>query len=187
MNLAGTRGKKTVTDSGVSYELQDGHRVLEGMKMTPKYMQTGKYEFLAKLSNFGPFTFFFTLSSADMRWMTNFAPLLIDEGYKLDFSFSTDENGIWRTNIKCKRNDEEWKDICEVIENLSDSKHELIRGNVVSSTRYLDHRVKQFLSKIVLNKQNPMCVEFYHFKVEFQQRGAGKISLFLSLTIPFGI
>ena len=41
--------------------------------------------------------------------------------------------------------------------------------------RYFHNRVKAFISKILLSKSNPMCVQFYSFKVEFQQRGAAHI------------
>ena len=54
------------------------------------------------------------------------------------------------------------------------SKHELIRGNVVMATRYFHHCVKSFISKIVMAKSNPMNVKNYTYKVEFQ--GRGKIS-----------
>ena len=56
-------------------------------------------------------------------------------------------------------------------EDIADSKHELIRGNVVMATRYFHHRVKSFISKIVMSKSNPMKVRNYTYKVEFQERG----------------
>ena len=179
LNLAGTRGKKTVSSTGISYELQDGYRVLEGVKGTPKYHLTGKYEMLAKLDNFGAFQYFFTLSCADTRWMSNFAPMLLDLGYLLIYQIEENEEGSWEIKIKGKKNkDENWKDIETIIEEAHDSKHEMIRGNVVNATRYFQHRVKQFLSKIVMDKYNPMNVHLYCFKVEFQQRGAGMFQLF---------
>ena len=148
---------------------------MEGVKGTPKYYLTGKYEMLAKLDNFGAFQFFFTLSCADSRWMSNFAPMLLDLGYLLIYQLEEDEDGSCKINIKGKKNeDEEWKDIETIIDEAHDSKHEILRGNVVNATRYFQHRVKQFLSKIVLDKSNPMNVSLYSFKVEFQQRGPGK-------------
>merc|ERR1712130_593965 len=58
-------------------------------------------------------------------------------------------------------------------EDLADSKHELIRGNVVMATRNLHRRVQAFLKQIVLDKNNPMNVRHYTIKAEFQERGAG--------------
>ena len=129
---------------------------------------------LSKLDNFGAFQYFFTLSCADTRWISNFAPLLLEKDYELKYSLSKDENEIWTIKILGRLNEsEEWKDIEAIIAEMNDSKHEIIRGNVVHATRYYQHRVKQFLSKIVLNKDNPMNVHLYSYKVEFQQRGAG--------------
>ena len=174
INLVGTRGIQTAKPDGVCYELQDGYRVLEGIKGTPKYWQTAKYEMLAKLDNFGAFQMFFTLSCADTRWLSNFAPMFIDKGYELLYSVEKNEDGIWCTRIQGRKDTENnWKDIEELLEDLGDSKHEVLRGNVVNATRYLQHRVKQFLSKIVLNKDNPMNVHIYSMRAEFQQRGAG--------------
>ena len=133
-----------------------------------------KYEMLAKLDNFGAFHYFFTLSCADLRWSPNFSPILLERGYNLIYSMEKNDCGTWITKIRGKREeDETWKDIEEIIEEFDDSKHEILRGNVVNSARYLQNRVKQFLSKIVLNKENPMCIHLYSYKVEFQQRGAG--------------
>ena len=138
INLVGTRGTKTVKPEGVSYELQDGHRVLEGIKGTPKYWQTAKYEMLSKLDNFGAFQLFFTLSCADTRWISNFAPMFIDKGYELLYSVEKDEDNNWCIRIKGRKdNDNHWKDLEEVIENLGNSKHEMLRGNVVHAARYI--------------------------------------------------
>ena len=105
----------------------------------------------------------------------NFSPILLDLGFKLIYSMEKNDSGTWMTKIKAKRDeDDSWRDVEEVIENFDDSKHEILRGNVVNSTRYFQNRVKQFLSKIVMNKENPMCVQLYNYKTEFQQRGAGK-------------
>ena len=60
-------------------------------------------------------------------------------------------------------------------EELKSSLHELIRGNVLLATRYFNHRVKKFFSTIVMGRNNPMNVEYYTYKVEFQERGAGHI------------
>ena len=136
INLVGTRGIQTVKPDGISYELQDGYRVLEGIKGTPKYWQTAKHEMLAKLDNFGAFQLFFTLSCADTRWTSNFAPMFIDKGYELLYSVEKDEEDNWCMRIKGrKENKTDWKDIEELIEDLGDSKHEMLRGNVVHATR----------------------------------------------------
>ena len=51
----------------------------------------------------------------------------------------------------------------------------MIRGNVLSATRYFQHRVTTFINKVAMGKNNPMYVKNYTYKVEFQDRGAGHI------------
>ena len=177
INLAGTRGKKILKSGGVCYELKDSYRVLEGIKNTPKYWKTAKYEIISKIENFGAFQFFFTLSCADMRWASNFAPLLLDMKYKINYTIEKNEYGNWETKITGRKNEEEWRDIMDIIKEFDDSQHEILRQNVLTSTRYFNHRVRQFISKILLSSNNPINVKFYSYKVEFQQRGAGNFNI----------
>merc|ERR1711888_434643 len=60
-------------------------------------------------------------------------------------------------------------------EEVSESLHEFIRGNVLLATRYFNHRVKAFMKDIVMGGGNPMKVDKYSYKTEFQDRGAGHI------------
>ena len=105
INLAGTRGKKITNEAGgQSYELDDGYRVLEEMKNTPKYWKKAKYEMIARLDNLGPFQLFFTLSCADMRWSENFAAILKDRGYEINYEkTSNDENGSIQSGIQARK------------------------------------------------------------------------------------
>ena len=106
INLAGTRGKKVSTENGgQSYELEDGYRVLEDIKMTPKYWKKAKYEMIARLDNLGPFQLFFTLSCADMRWDENFAAILLERGYEIDYTQThTLEDGSKERQIRARAN-----------------------------------------------------------------------------------
>ena len=54
---------------------------------------------------------------------------------------------------------------------VDSSKHELIRRHVFTATRNYHHRVKAFIHDIVTDKNNPMQVEYWSTKVEFQGRG----------------
>ena len=178
INLIGTRGKKTSNENGgQAYELNDGYRVLEDIKQTPNYWKKAKYEMLARLDNLGPFQLFFTLSCADMRWTENFAAILLEKGYEIDFSESYKiTDGASDKHIRARTKGQNWKPIHQFIdEDLDESLHELVRGNVLTATRYFDHRVKQFINKILMGKNNPMHVKYYTYKVEFQDRGAGHI------------
>ena len=77
INLSYSRGRESDTCDGVKIlKLEDPYAVLDDIKQTPRYWRKCKYEMFAKLDNFGPFHFFFTLSCADLRWDENFAAIL---------------------------------------------------------------------------------------------------------------
>ena len=178
INLAGTRGKKVINEAGgQTYELDDAYRVLEEMKNTPKYWKKAKYEMIARLDNLGPFQLFFTLSCADMRWDENFAAILLERGYEISYEkTSKDEDGYMKTEIQARKSGQKWKPIKQFMEeDVEESLHELVRGNVLTATRYFEHRVKQFINKIMMGKNNHMHVKYYTYKVEFQDRGAGHV------------
>ena len=181
INLCGTRGKQIVSPTGaVKYELKDAYNSLENVSNTPKFWQKKKYELLAKIDNLGPFHIFFTLSCADLRWDANFAAILLDKGYHILYTVLDDD-----IIIEARTEQGDWQSIDDIIKNeMDETHHELIRGNVITATRYFQHRVKSFFSKIVLNKNNPMCVKNYSYRVEFQERGAAHIhgTLWLNLT-----
>ena len=129
---------------------------------------------IARLDNLGPFQLFFTLSCADMRWSENFAAILLERGYEISYENSTtDEDGYMKTDIRARQPGQNWKPLKQFIEeDIEESLHELVRG---TATRYFEHRVKQFLNKIMMGKNNHMYVKYYTYKVEFQDRGAGHV------------
>ena len=72
------RGKSSAQGDGTFiYNLEDPCSVLENIKNTPKYWQKARNELIARLENLGPFSFFFTLSYADMRWPENCTALFM--------------------------------------------------------------------------------------------------------------
>ena len=176
INLVGTRGHRTTSMEGRSkYDLYDPYRALEAVPGTPKYWQTAKYEMLAKVDNFGAFNIFYTLSCADLRWLPNFAAILLEQGYHIRYDVKLID-GKWQHFIEGRTDHGPWKKLKDFLrDDVDDTNHELIRGNVLTATRYFDHRVKCFLRDIVLHKSNPMSVKFFTYKVEFQARGAGHI------------
>ena len=178
INLAGTRGTKVTNQAGgQTYELDDGYRVLEDIKNTPRYWKKAKYEMIARLDNLGPFQLFYTLSCADMRWSENFAAILLERGYEISYKKTyRDEDGNLNTDIQARKLGQDWKPLKQFIEeDVEESLHELVRGNVLTATRYYEHRVKQFINKVIMGKNSPMHVKYYTYKVEFQDRGAGHI------------
>ena len=176
VNISFKRGKQSVSSSGQNtYSLQDGFSVFDKIKNTPTYWQTAKYEMLAKLENLGPFQFFFTLSCADSRWDENFSSLLRFLKVTVRYEYDTKE-GTDKTSIiyRDKNNVEVEVSLKDYLENeVNTSLHELIRTNVLNATRNYTQRVKAFIKTIVMDKNNPMAIEHYSTKVEFQGRGAG--------------
>ena len=112
-----------------------------------------------------------------MRWDEIFAAILLERGYEIDYTQKSKmDDGSTEVNIRARAKGRDWKPIRQFIEeDLEESLHELVRGNVLTATRYFDHRVKQFINKVMMGKNNPMHVKYYTYKVEFQERGAGHI------------
>ena len=106
-----------------------------------------------------------------MRWDATFATILCEMGYSVMF-IKTEEDDLPKACVKVKTSSGDWKSLQKFLEeDIAESRHELIRGNVVMATRYFHHRVKSFIRTIVMAKSNPMNVKNYTYKVEFQGRG----------------
>ena len=181
LNLIHCHGKEVIDESGnKSMKMEDPYSVLEDIKQTPRYWRKAKYEMLARLDNLGPFHFFFTLSCADLRWDENFSAILRQkEGITLQYCIEEDEEGNPSTKIYINFPKEgrvivkEMRKYLE--EEVNETLHEYIRGNVLLATRYFNHRVKEFMKNIVQGGGNPMNVGNYSYKAEFQDRGAGHV------------
>ena len=171
INMSYQRGKESRSADGVStFTLEDGFSVFDKISNTPKYWKTAKYEMLAKLDNLGPFQFFFTLSCADLRWDENFSAILRKLG--LGIEYTVDKDGKEETMVKYGNN--QTMELREYLKNIADtSLHEMIRRHVFVATQNYQHRVKAFITNILKDKNNPMHVEYWSTKVEFQGRGAG--------------
>ena len=180
INVSYSRGKETNNSDGVkSLKLEDPFAVLDDIKQTPRYWKKAKFEIFAKLDNFGPFQFFFTLSCADLRWPENFAAILRSKGFILKYVTEEDQDGYPKTVVYVEHNKDGviMSDPLDKFlkEQQDESLHEFIRGNVLLATRYFNHRVKSFITNIMMGGGNPMMVEYYSYKTEFQDRGAGHI------------
>ena len=172
VNVSFLRGKKKTSNSGQNvYSLEDGFSVFDNASNTPTYWKKAKYEMMAKLDNNGPFQFFFTLSCADRLWTENLTTILEERNLKL--SYECDSNGESIFVGVDKDNCTEWFSLTEYLENeIDESFHEILRRNVVIATRNYNHRVKSFIREIMMAPSNPMSIEYYSSKLEFQGRGA---------------
>ena len=165
--------RTTGTDGERSYELNDGFAVLDNVKGTPRYWSKAKKEMIAKLDNFGPFHFFYTLSCADMRWDENFTSILKERGYNIIWTAKNGgQSASIDVDVEVEFNDREEKgkrtlrNFLE--EKVDDSLHEFIRTNVFIATRNFVHRLQAFRKEIMLAASSPMAIENWSDKMEFQ-------------------
>ena len=157
INLSFQRGtEKTGPGGGSTYSLDDPYMVLDNIKNTPRYWKKARQELHSKLHNFGNFTFFFTLSCADMRWPTNFTSLLCNHKITYDEQEQYHVDGIPLDDFL----------------KLYPGKHDLIKNNLLNATLNFDHRLRQFLKHIVTPKTVPLRMKYYSYRIEFQMRGA---------------
>ena len=175
-NLSGFRGRRHEVGGHIFYEVHDALTVFDNIKGTPKYWQKVKYEIIAKLENFGPFHFFFTLSCGDQRWSANFTTQLEKDGCKI--IYEVDKEGREQVAVEVQQEDGKtaripWKQYMQDF--VPRSKHEMIRQNVLLATRNFQHRVEAFRREIIFGRNNPMRVRHISYRVEFQGRGAGHI------------
>ena len=117
---------------------------------------------MARLENLGAFTYFFTLSCADMRWPENFTALLQDQNIRY-------ENINFKEEILV-----DGEPLMDYLKK-NEPKHALIKKNLLNATLTFYHRVKMFVKNIIMSQGNPMNINYNSYKVEFALRGAGHI------------
>ena len=131
---------------------------------------------------------FWTVSCADSRWKSNLTAALreLDPDWEFQYKTTVGVNGRLDEEVTVYFTDEEGNTAEKPLDqflndNVNESKHKVIRKNVVLATRTFDHRVKAFLKEYVIGNAAGMQVEFYSYKVEFQARGAGHVHCVLWL------
>ena len=179
MSIAYRRGK--VGKNGQLTNLEDACCIFSNQPGTDQYWQTKRYEVLAKQDQLGPFQIFFTLSCADKRWDENFVAILQQRGLTIHYrppkeqpdksskySYQADDIFIF------VEEDGKEKPLRDFLNENVDL-HKTVKENVLTVTMMFDKRVKEFINKLVMAPSNPMKVRYYHYRVEFQKRGAGHI------------
>ena len=111
---------------------------------------------------------FFTLTSGDMRWSSNFTP----EFEKLNCKVLYDVDQLGKANVKVEvKIGEETVEIPweEYLKNhVEEKRHEMMRRNVLLATRNFQNRMEAFRKEIIFGRNNPMCVRHISYRVEFQ-------------------
>ena len=181
IGISYSKGKKIVSDAGErNYVLNDSYAVMDNVKGTPRYWKKAKMEMLAKLDNFGPFHLFYTLSCGDMRWNENFTSILREKGYNIiwtagDGSLCDSADVMIEVEFEKDGGKRKAKLKDFLSTEVDESLHEFIRTNVFTATRNFMHRLKTFRKEIMMGQNNPMSIENFSDKMEFQGRGAGHI------------
>ena len=160
INVSVQRGVPITGEDGKTvYANDDAWNVFSNVKGTPKYFKVRKDEFIAKVVNLGPFSWFFTLSCADYHYSENFTALLQDHTISYYFDFEAGEEMCLIDGLSI-----------EEFLKQHESKHEFIRKNILTATRHWEHRLKQFIEIVIKNALGPMCVKYYQTRIEFQLR-----------------
>ena len=120
---------------------------LKSVRGSPPYWQNMMYKLLAAVKQFGIFTFFITLSSADLQWPDMILSIL-------------SQKGISKTKS-------------EVEEMSYDEKCSILKSNPVTAARHFDHKLSCFIKDIINSNMKPIGqIEHYSYRVEFQKRGS---------------
>ena len=151
-----------------------------------KHISFFRYEVLAKLEQLGAFQFFFTLSCADKRWDETFISLLKQRGVKIICKNSGPIDKDTKYSYRAPEIfvQEPGKSEVPLKEYIQNEEHELVRENVLTVTMNFDRRVHAFLKRIIMDESSPMKAQYYHYRVEFQMRGAGHVHGVIWVDLP---
>ena len=114
------------------------------------------------------FQIFFTLTSGDMRWSSNFTPEL--EKLNCQVKYSVDQSGKENVTVEVQIGEEtvemSWQEYLK--NHVEEKQHEMMRRNVLLATRNFQHRLETFRKEVIFGRNNPMCVRHISYRVEFQ-------------------
>ena len=143
-----TAGVVRDSNSLKQFILKDqAYRYLQPIRGSPPYWQRVQYKLLAAIKQYGIFTWFFTLSAADLRWHDTIQEIAAQQGETI----SDEEIDVLTWEDKCKR----------------------LRSNPVSAARHFQYRLDCFMRDLILAKSEPLGhVVHYFYRIEFQVRGS---------------
>ena len=95
MNISYLRGKMSKQQDGTKFlQTEDGYAVFDGLPGSPRYWQKMRYDLIAKMEQFGPPQFFYTLSCANKRWEENSATILVKTRQDIEVLHCSEEDGV---------------------------------------------------------------------------------------------
>ena len=139
-----TAGVVRDSNSLKQFILKDqAYRYLQPIRGSPPYWQRVQYKLLAAIKQYGIFTWFFTLSAADLRWHDTIQEIAAQQGETI----SDEEIDVLTWEDKCKR----------------------LRSNPVSAARHFQYRLDCFMRDLILAKSEPLGhVVHYFYRLSFK-------------------
>ena len=153
------RGIAVKVDGKVQIKGQNAIDVFKDIPGTPAYFKKYRNELFARMEQLGPFHFFLTLSSAEMKWPEVTANILHTLGHKIFYEngWEEDDSKIKIDNIPLPAYKEKY------IRNKSS----FFKKQFFLITRMFDDRVKAFIKLLLADGK----VNYYSYRIEFQLRG----------------
>ena len=165
ISISGQKGKVSKSADGTTkISCKNAFDVFGKIAGTPQYWKDYRNELFARMEQLGPFTFFFTLSAAEMKWSEVTTAILhsnkmIDkivyqQGWEEDISKIKMFFVGWKTGPTCEY-------VLSLDKYEERQKHKFYKDHFLLITRMFDNRVKAFISNILMANKD---VENYSYR-----------------------
>ena len=125
----------------------EAYRFLRPVRGSPPYWQQVMFKLLSAIKQLKIFTWFMTLSAADLRWTDTLQGIARQQGRMLS-----------EEQIRSMT----WEEKCE-----------LLRSNPVTAARHFHHKLQSLFTDVILSDAAPLGkITNYFYRIEFQQRGS---------------
>ena len=123
-------------------KLDEGYYIFRQLRNSPAYLETRKKDSFAMMRQISLPTWFMSLSAADKRW-TDLLKMLAKLNNGVDYSDKDIEGLTWKEKTR------------------------LVQKDPVTCSRYFDHRVQEFLNKILKSDCEPIGKEISFIELSF--------------------
>ena len=111
-----------------------------------------------------------TLSCADKRWAENIASIFAQDGHNITIEKTGSVDNVEGGEIKVLV---DGIPLETFMENGNYNMNKLLADNILTVTKVFDKKVQKFITAIVKGKNSPVNCKYFHYRIEFQSRGAG--------------